>query len=824
MLENADPSTPCRPDPQKKRVGEEWRHSAQDDSSTGVNGTPFDKLRAGSEGVPFQNAAAAEAAPRQPVTAAEHTLTRTGLAMGTAGYMSPEQVRGEKLDARSDIFSLGLVLYQMATGQRAFRGETAALVHNAILNNSPVSPRELNSATPAKLVTVIDKALEKDRNHRYQAVAEMRDALEWVEEEGKSSRPQSTKRRSRWLAAAACVVALAAGGVLYWRFRSTAGLRAGDTVVVADFENNTGEPALNDALKVALKTELAQSPFLDVLGSDKTRSTLELMRHGEDERLTPGLALQLCARTNSAAVVAGSIADEGNNYHIALKAVNCRTGNTVASVAENAKSRTVVVKTLGNLGAELRDKLGEPRSSLQQFNRPLDEAMTPSIEALQAFSQAEETQMKKSSLPSIPLFRRATDLDPNFALAWMYLGIMYGRVDDDRLQSEYLTRAYQLRSRLSRRDKFAIEASYSMAEGDIQKAIPIYKQWLQNYPRDRIALINLAKLDNLVAENSEAASLLREAIRLDSNDFNTYFELIFTALLMDRIDEAVAIYDEAKAQKIEIDTLAGPRFQIAFYQHDKATMQELSRSNVADPFRRTMFLGTRARVEEYYGRFRNARRLWAQVKDYSNPNDMPWNSWLLSAQALSEAVAGNSSLALSLAKEALAESRSRTDNGRAALSLAFAGDDNQAETQARAIDREYPVDTILQNFWLPTTRAVVELHRNHPDAAVRELQRDSRYEQFGSMMPSYVRGEAYLKLGLSAQAAEEFKRVLAHPTWTNVWVFGATAHLQLGRAQVMMGDKAAARKSYQDFLTLWKDADPDIPIYQQAKAEYAKLQ
>jgi tetratricopeptide (TPR) repeat protein len=522
-------------------------------------------------------------------------------------------------------------------------------------------------------------------------------------------------------------------------------------------------------------------------------------------------------------VVAGSIADEGNNYHIALKAVNCRNGNTLASVAENAKSRSVVVKTLGNLGAEVRDKLGEPSSSLQQFNRPLDEAMTPSIEALQAFSQAEETQMKKGSLPSIPLFRRATDLDPNFALAWTYLGIMYGSVDDDRLQSEYLTRAYQLRSRLSQRDKFAIEASYSMAEGDIQKAVPIYKQWLQNYPRDRTALINLAKLDNLVAENSEAASLLREAIRLYPRDIYAYSDLIDAALLMGRLDEAVAIYDEAKVQNIEVTNLTSGRLRVAFLQHDEATMHQLSRSDVADPYSRTRFLGIRARVEEYYGRLRNARELWNQVKDYPKGHDTPWNSWSLSVQALSEAVAGNSSLALPLAREALAESRSRRDKGRAALSLAFAGDDNQAETQARAIDREYPADTILQNFWLPTTRAVVDLHRNHPDAAIRELQRDSRYEQFGSMLQSYVRGEAYLKLAQPAQAAEEFKRVLDHPAWTNEWVFGATAHLQLGRAQVMMGDKVAARKSYQDFLTLWKDADPDIPIYKQAKAEYTRL-
>ena len=759
-----------------------------------------------------------------PSTPADATLTQFGVALGTAGYMSPEQVRGEKLDARTDIFSLGLVLYEMATGQRAFSGETAAVVHEAILHIAPMPARVINPELPTRLDTVISRALEKDRERRFQTAAELRAALGRVAEADKTAGAKHSRGLWRMLAAAACLAAVAvvAGG--YWRSRYRPGMMAGATVVVAEFQNNTSDPAFNDTLTLALETELSQTPFLDVLAPDKVRSTLKLMNHPESGPLSPALAQQVCLHTNSAAVVLGSIADEGNNYRIGLKAVNCKTESTLASAVANATSRSVVVRTLGILGAEFRAKLGEPRKSLQQFNRPLDEATSSSIEALQAFGQAEKAWMERGALAAVPLLKRATDLDSSFALAWTYLGMMYGDLDDDRLQSEYLTRAYQLRNRVSQRDEFAIEASYySRVEGDVEKSIPVYKEWLQDYPRDRIALMDLGNQDNLVGENAEAASLFREAIRLDPHDIGAYSGLMEALMLMSRFDEAVTTYDEAKAQRIEMADLTIGRFEVAFLQHDAANMQQLSHYYVADPQSRTLFLGVRARVEEYYGHFRNARALWAQAKDYPGRHGSPWNTWSLSVQALSEATAGNSNLALPLARQALAESRSRTDRGRAALSLALAGDDDSAENEARALEREYPVDTILQNFWLPTTRAVVELHRKHPDAAVRELQPAGHYEQFGSMLPAYVRGDAYLELGQPAQAVAEFKKVLEHPSWTNEWSFGAIAHLQLGRAQAMMGDRAAVRQSYQDFLTLWKDADPDIPIYKHAKAEYAGL-
>jgi len=296
------------------------------------------------------------------------------------------------------------------------------------------------------------------------------------------------------------------------------------------------------------------------------------------------------------------------------------------------------------------------------------------------------------------------------------------------------------------------------------------------------------------------------------------------AELMDRFDEAVATYEEAKAQRIEIANLSSVRLEIAFLQRDQVTMEQMSQAHVTDPHIRNQLLGTRARIEQYYGRFHRGRGLWEQSMEDPQRQEFPWKTWSLSVHALTEAAAGNSNLALPLARQALAVSRSSRDKARATLSLAFAGDDDTAEEVTRALDREFPDDTIIQGFWLPTTRAVVDLHRNRPDAAILELQRAGQYEQFGSLLPAYVRGEAYLKLGQPARGAVEFRKVLEHPGWTNIWDFAAIAHLQLGRAQAMTGDKAVARKSYQDFLMLWKDADADVPIYEQAKAEYAKLQ
>ncbi len=484
------------------------------------------------------------AAAPQPARAAplDATLTRLGVAMGTAGYMSPEQVRGEELDVRSDIFSSGLVLYEMATGQRAFTGETADLVHNAILNEAPTPLHELNSKLPPKLVNLIEKALEKDREQRYQSAEQIREELERVGSRDKIGGSPRFRYLLRGFALAAGIAAVVLVAALYRSSRKVAKLKAGDAVVVTDFENNTSDPAFKDALKLALETDLGQTPFLDVLGPDKVRGVLKLMNRSEDERLTPAIAQQVCAHTNSAATVIGSITDEGNNYRIGLKAVDCKTGEELANADADARTRDAVVKTLGDAGAQLRAELGEPPSSVQQFNKPLDEATSPSIEALQAFSQGERARMASGTDNAIPFYKKAIDLDPNFPLACAYLGIMDGNLGDVKSETEYIGRAFQLRNRVTQRDRFAIEASYyEDVSGEFDRASQVYQEWLRSYPRDRIALINLGSLDATIGEHAAAAALLQEAIRLDPTELIAYQDLILERIRMGRVDEALAI-------------------------------------------------------------------------------------------------------------------------------------------------------------------------------------------------------------------------------------------------------------------------------------------
>ena len=756
----------------------------------------------------------------------DRTLTRTGAAMGTAGYMSPEQVRGEKLDTRTDLFSFGLVLYEMATGQRAFSGETAEIVHNAILNSAPASARELNPKITSGLEAVIDKALEKDRERRYQSMAEIRGALERVRDGDEVSRAARSRHLWRCWAAAACVVAIAVGAGLYWRSRKIDKLKAGDALVVADIENNTSDPSLDGAVKLALESNLGQTPFLDVLGPEKVRGTLKLINHSENERLMPAIAREVCIRTNSAAVVTGSITDDGNSYRIGLKAVNCKTGESLASADADARTRSVVIKTLGDVGTGLREKLGEPQASLKRFNKPLDEATSSSIEALQAFNQGERARMVGGPVDALPLYERAVDLDPKFALALAYLGIMYGDIGNDKMQTEYVGRAFELRGRVTQRDRFAIEATYyHMVTGQLDKAVPVYQEWLQNYPRDRIALINFANMSSHMGHDADAAALFRESIRIDPNELIAYEDLIWTDVRMNRLDDALAVYNQARSQKIEVADLAYSRYDIAFLQNDLPTMEEQVRSNISDPHYQSLLIAGRAQVEEYHGRFRSASELWAQAVDVAKRHKLAMVGAFLEERALAEVLAGNSKVALDLAREASAMGNGTALNPEAAFAIALAGDDNQAESMANAINREYPVNAFIQNFWLPSIRAAIALRRSSPAEAIRQLEQVTLYEydETGVLSAVYLRGQAYVKLGQPNKAAAEFQRILDHPYLTGEFEIGALSHLQLGHAQAMMGDKAAARKSYQDFFSLWKDADPDVPILKEAKAEYAKL-
>jgi serine/threonine protein kinase/tetratricopeptide (TPR) repeat protein len=753
-------------------------------------------------------------------------LSRTGVAMGTAGYMSPEQVRGEKLDARTDLFSFGLVLYEMATGQRAFTGETAAVVHDAILNNSPVPVRELNSALPAKLVSTIDKALEKDRETRYQSAAEMRVDLEEV----RSGKRPPASGSWKWFAAAALLIAVAVGGWLYWRSRNTLRLTTNDTIILADFTNSTSDSVFDDALNTALRVELEQTPFLNVLDADKVRGTLKLLHHPEDTKLTPELAREVCKRTNARAFVTGSIADAGNHYRIDLQGRDCQSGETLARARVQAPNRNQVVEMLGVAGSQLRREFGEPRASLEEFDKPLHEATSSSLEALQALSEGFRRHMRQGDMAALPYIKQAVELDPNYAFAHAQLGTVYIDLGEAALAAESARKAFELRSRLTQRHRFLIESLYHcFATGDLEKADQTFMQWIQTFPRDPSPRLEFAASLRYEGQHERAAAEAREANRL-SPSVLAYSDLMNAYLSMDRLEAAKAAFEEAKADKLDAGYLAGSRYILAFLQGDEDSMKELLAEAVGKPGTEDSMLELQSATEAYYGRFRKARGFSRHAIDEAiRAKSADSAASYKTGEALREAEVGNATSARRLAMEALGASPSR--NRRLDLALVFAriGDTSEAEKLAEELNEEFPLHTWMQKYQLTTIRAAIELNRNNPARALEILQSAAPYElasteAFNNLYPAYIRGLAYLQAGQGQQAATEFQKLLDHRGVVQNYVTGALSHLQLGRAQAMMGDEAAARKSYQDFLTLWKDADPDIPVYEQAKAEYAKLQ
>ena len=763
--------------------------------------------------------------------------TRLGSAVGTEGYMSPEQVRGEDVDARTDLFSFGVVLYEMVTGHHAFSGKTEAVVRVAIARHEPVPVHKLNATLPPELEPIINRALEKDRELRYQSAAQMRADLEAVRGR-KVPAPLPPGPEPRWprrwkvwqLAAAVVLVCAVAIAGLRWYQTVRPQLTDKDSIVLADFTNKTADPVLDDALDRALQVELRQTPFLNLLSPDKVRGTLKLLNGSGDVKLTPEPARGVCLRSNSKAVVGGSILDVGNRYRIELKATNCQTGKTFATTTVEAQSRDEIVKTLGIAGAEFRRKLGEPEASVRKFNKPLEEATSSSLEALQALTQAADIKRKHGDAAAAAAYlKRAVELDPNFAQAYLNLGIGYLNAHDVEPSVKALRKAYDLRTRVTERDRFAIEAFYyTQVTGQADKSIAAFEEWAKTYPEDPIGHMNLAAELEAVGQYEKAAAAARESVRLRPSG-TAYVNLITSYVKLDRLDEAKAAFDEAQAHKLDDGLLYLQRYILAFLQGDQSAMQQQVKWAMGKPSLEDGFLGIDSRTEAFYGRMLKARSLAEMAVDSAKHANAPQSAADSKAsEALQEAEIGNRGQAQQLAREALALSTAREVRAVAALALARAGDPAQAEKLLQELDREYPLDTMMQNYTLPTIRAAVELERNNPAIAIDILKIALPYEEgfdaFGSLYPAYVRGEAYLKAGQGQPATMEFQKMIDHPGIMENFVTGALAHLQLGRAQAMNGDKDAARKSYQDFLILWKDADPNIPILKQAKAEYAKLQ
>jgi tetratricopeptide (TPR) repeat protein len=775
--------------------------------------------------------------------------------------MSPEQARGEELDCRTDIFSLGAVLYEMPTGRMAFPGKTMAIVLKAILDETPPPPSRIVPSLPDGLDQVIGKALEKDRDLRYQSAADLRADLRRLQRHsvsedlahgavgGGTARPArshasalkpkaavSGRRYKQRVMATVAVAATAGFALLVWfalhGIKHDAALTEDESIMIGAFENMTADSVFDRTLEEGLAVQLQQSPFLNIVSDQQVQEALVQMGQPAINQLTRTLGREVCERLNAAAILEGSVAALGSKYVVSLNAVSCRSKSTLVRDQELSEGKERVLNALSKAAEVIRRKLGESLRSIEQFNVPLEKASTPSLEALKAFSLGLELSDKKADYAgSIPFFQHAIELDPGFALAFLALAKAYSSLDRIDLANENFAKAYAQRDRASEREKFDIVAAYhGYLTGDLDKGIEQSVLWSRTYPRDRDPYFELSNAYALLGAWDKSLAVMQQVLRLEPRSGPAYGNMVEAYTNLGRLDEAKATAQEAVRNELDSPLFHINTYQLAFVENDAAAMAREVAWAKGNQEIGSVILSSEADTAAYAGRLGKARDLTTEAVSLSVSRGQKDFAGIWQADAaVREALFGNPQKAHAYASAAKSVSAGKELRAAATLSLAFANDNAGAQVLVKDLAGSFPEDTLVNRVYLPIILARIDVNRKKPAEAIERLQVSAPYElgspSFIWLNPyaMFVRGQAYLEARDGGHAQQEFQKILAHRCVVQNLPMGALAHVELARAYALLGNRAQAAVEYRSFLGLWSQADADIPMLNKVRSEYQRL-